>query len=491
MSASNPRQKRVVVIGGGIAGLACAHRLQELFLSTAESLRPSVLLVESGNRLGGVIQTIRENGSVWECGPDSFITQKPAGINLCQRLGLSERLINTNEQFRRAFIAFRGKLHPVPEGFSMMAPAQWWPFVLSPLFSPIGKMRVAMDLVLPKRKDIGDESLAEFVERRLGREALERVAQPLLGGVYTADPTKLSLRATMPRFLDLESKYGSVIKGLMVEQKGNPGSRKESGARYGTFVSLDDGLQVLVDTLAAKLPAAAKQLNTAVLQVVRNSQDSSWDVVLKSGQRLAADFVVLATSGQIASGLVADADPTLSSQLATVESAGSVVVNLTYDRADISHSLDGFGFVVPAIEPSSLIACSFSSVKFAGRAPAGMVQLRAFLGGALNPHISELDDGELLKSTQRDLRRYLGVSVEPTFKLVSRWSRSMPQYQVGHLDLVAKIESRLNSLNGLYVAGNAYRGVGIPDCIASGEQAAESIYKLFTGLGTSQPGNTV
>lgn len=485
MLASNPRQKKVVVIGGGIAGLACVHRLQELFLSTPENMRPFVLLVESGNRLGGVIQTIRANGSVWECGPDSFITQKPAGINLCQRLGLSERLINTNQKFRRAFIAFRGKLHPVPEGFSMMAPARWWPFVVSPLFSPIGKIRVAMDLLLPKRSIGGDESLADFVERRLGQEALQRVAQPLLGGVYTADPAKLSLRATMPRFLELESKYGSVIKGLMVEQRGNPGSRHESGARYGTFVSLDDGLQVLVDALAAKLPAGALLLNSPVSQVARDSGEPSWDVVLNSGERLAADFVVLATSAETASGLVARADPKLSSQLATVESASSVVINLTYNRADISHPLDGFGFVVPAVEPSSLIACSFSSVKFAGRAPEGMVQLRAFLGGALNPHISELDDGELLKSTQRDLRRYLGVAAEPTFKMISRWSRSMPQYQVGHLDLVAKIESHLNSLNGLYVAGNAYCGVGIPDCIASGEQAAESIYQELTGLGAS------
>jgi oxygen-dependent protoporphyrinogen oxidase len=352
---------------------------------------------------------------------------------------------------------------------------------MSPLFSPIGKIRMAMDLFLPRRDNSGDESLADFVQRRLGQEALERIAQPLLGGVYTADPAKLSLRATMPRFLELEAKYGSVIKGLMSEQSENSVSRKESGARYGSFVSLDDGMQVLVDAIVAKLPSTAMRLNSAVLQVVPGSRGSEWDVVLESGERLSADVVVLATSAKVGAGLVSGADAALASELARVESASSAVINLMYNRDDIAHRLDGFGFVVPAVESSSLIACSFSSVKFAGRAPYGKVLLRAFIGGALNPHVCALDDDELLRLSRRDLRRYLGVSAEPIFTLVSRWPRSMPQYQVEHLDLVEKIASRLSSLPGLYVAGSAYRGVGIPDCIQSGEQAAESIYENITG----------
>ncbi|MCS6861300.1 MAG: protoporphyrinogen oxidase [Abditibacteriales bacterium] len=472
---------RVVIVGGGITGLAAAHRLMEL--RQEKSLPLDVRLLEARDRLGGSIATRRQDGFLIEEGPDAFLSQKPWALKLCQRIGIADQLIQTNETYRRTFVVHRGKLHPVPEGFYMLAPTQFAPFVRSPLFSWRGKVRMAMDLILPRGPKQEDESLASFVLRRLGREALERVAQPLVSGVYTSDPQRLSLRTTMPRFLEMEEKHRSIIWAMWRERhqqrvNGATGQR-ESGARYSLFVSFKDGMATLIDALAARLPEGVVRLNHRVESLLPD--ECGWRLTVANGETLKADGVIITTPAHHAATLVRTFDPVLASQLADIQYASSVVVNLAYRRSDVPHPLDGFGFVVPAIEKRRLIACSFSSVKFAGRAPAGYALLRCFLGGGIQPEIYHLDDDALLDAVRHEMRDLLGITAPPLFSCLSRHPQSMPQYAVGHLQRVAHIRAQVENHRGLFLAGNAYGGVGIPDCVRSGEEAAEKLAGKFVG----------
>src|SRR3990170_1275558 len=401
---------RIIVIGGGITGLSAAHHLVELRLE--KNLPLEVILLEGSGRLGGAIATRHTDGFLIEEGPDSFITTKPWALDLCKRIGLDSHLIPTNDAYRRTFVVHRGRLLPIPEGFLMLAPTQFLPFVRSPLFSWRGKLRMALDLVLPRAPRQDDESLASFVSRRLGREALERVAQPLISGIYTADPEKLSLRATMPNFLEMEEKHGSIIKAMLLEQRRSKQRQSEefvmspstssgqaqsnaSGARYSLFVSFKEGMQTLVDALATRLTEdevfqAQNSLNRSMVQkeikrtrngnkTVRLNQrvkhvgmaNGGWRVFTDDNTWLDADGIIFATPAYQTAALIEGFDKSLASELRNIEYASSAVINLAYRREDISHPLDAFGFVVPMIEKRNIIACSFSSVKFPGRAPQG------------------------------------------------------------------------------------------------------------------------
>ncbi|MDQ1639148.1 MAG: protoporphyrinogen/coproporphyrinogen oxidase [Pyrinomonadaceae bacterium] len=470
--------KRVAIIGSGIAGLAAAHRLLERSAETDEPLE--LLIFESGSRLGGIIKTEARDGFLLEQGPDSFITEKPAAIELARRLGLESQLIQTNETHRRSFIARGTQLIPVPAGFQLIAPTQFWPFVNSEIMSWSGKARMALDLVLPRLKTNGatDESLAQFVRRRLGREALERVAQPMIGGIYTADPERLSLQATMPRFIELERKHRSLIRALRKEKGVEPNEvqSQTQGARYSLFASFDRGMQVLSDRLAAKLAATGIALRTRVTAVDLDRTSMHWQVRAEQGLAITVDAVCLAVSAYAAASLLGETDVLLAAGLKQIPYESTATVNLAYRRADIAHPLDGFGFVVPFIEKRSLMACTFSSVKFAGRAPQDSVLLRAFVGGALQAELIDLDETEMLARVRGDLKDLLGIVNAPLFSTISRWPQSMPQYEIGHVARVNKIAERVAKLPGLALAGNAYSGVGIPDCIRSGETAADSLF---------------
>lgn len=450
------RPKRIVIVGGGISGLAAAHRLIELGIAPAR-----ITLLEASPRLGGTIQTEHRDGFLLERGPDSFISEKPQATALAKRLGLESRLIQTNEQFRRSFIVRNGRLRPVPEGFQLLAPSRIWPFISTDIFSLPGKLRMAADLLLPRRRANGieDESLASFVRRRLGQEALERMAQPMVGGIYTADPETLSLRATLPRFLDMERDHRSVILAMMRQGQ----KRGTSGARYSLFLSFDRGMEVLVDALKRVVPNV--HLNTRV-EAIQKSEDG-WTIRTDGGNSMAADAICLAVPAYVAARLLAN------ERLNAIRYASTATINFAYPREAIRHPLNGFGFVVPFVEKRSLIACTFSSVKFNNRAPEGYVLLRAFAGGALQPEIFALPDLET--RIEADLRELLGINGKPLFTEVAKWERSMPQYEVGHLDRVEAIENEVRRLPGLVLAGNAYRGAGIPVCIRSGETAAESL----------------
>ncbi|MGH7428886.1 MAG: protoporphyrinogen oxidase, partial [Candidatus Methylomirabilaceae bacterium] len=469
--------RRIVVIGGGITGLAAAHRLVERSRSTQPNC--DRLLLEAGPRLGGLISTMRRDGFIVESGPDAFITNKPWALDLICDLGLSERLIGTNPEWRRTFVVRGGALHPLPEGFFLLAPTRIRPFLRSRLLSWRGKVRVLLDLLLPRGRSDADESLASFVRRRLGQEALARLAQPMVGGIYTADPERLSLRAIFPQFLEMEARHGSVIRALRREQMAaSPGHQAVGGARYGLFATLDDGLQILVDALAERLPAGAVRLSTPVAAIAR--EGARWAVRLEDGAVVGADGVVLTTPAYQAARLLRDLDPEIARELEAIPYASSLTVTLAYRRDDVAHPLDGFGFVIPSCEGRSVIACSFSSVKFPNRAPANHVLLRAFAGGALQPEVLEWDDRTLLSAVLRDLGELLGIRSAPLWSQVARHARSMPQYHVGHLRRVEAIERHLNRWPTLRLAGNAYRGIGIPDSIRSGEAAANS---LLTELG--------
>ena len=469
----------VAVIGGGISGLAAAHRLLELDPSL------QVTLLEASPRLGGTIRTDERDGFLLERGPDSFISEKPEAVALAKRLGLESRLIETNSRYRRSFIVRNGRLRPVPEGFQLLAPSRIWPFLATDIFSVIGKARMAADLILPRRALNGaaDESLASFVRRRLGRQALERMAQPMVGGIYTANPETLSLRATMPRFLDMERDHRSLVLAMLRKARSEKKADQSgtSGARYGLFLSFDRGMEVLVQALEKALAASrcTLRLQTRVQSLVRNS--ASWTIQTQTGETLAADAICLALPAYVAAALVTNIAPTLTTQLNQIKYASTATINLAYRRAAIAHPLDGFGFVVPFIEKRSLIACTFSSVKFFGRAPHDHVLLRAFVGGALQPEMFELEEAEMLARVEGDLRQLLGVNERPVFADVAKWKQSMPQYEVGHLDRVQSIETELQKIPNLSLAGNAYRGAGIPDCIRSGEAAAA---RLLSALAT-------
>jgi len=458
---------RLVVVGGGITGLAAAHHALELARERRIALE--LTLVEARERLGGTIATERAGGFLIEAGPDSFLSEKPWALALCRRLALEDRLARTDDRYRKVFVWHAGRLHPLPDGWELLAPTRLAPFLSSRLFSWPGKLRMAFDLVLP-RGIADDESLGAFVRRRLGREALERVAQPLVAGIYTADPDDLSLTATMPRFAELEKQERSIILGLRRARR-RARETGVSGARWSLFVSLKEGMEELVAALATRLQPGTVLLKQRVAGVERRGD--RWRVATAEGADLDADRVIVATESHAAARMLRYVDPTLATLLAEIPYASSATVTLGYRRADVAHPLDGFGFVVPHAQKRVLLACTFSSVKYAGRAPEGDVLLRAFVGGALNEAVLELDDAPLVMRARAELREALGITAAPALARVFRWPKAMPQYHVGHLARVETIERRAGALPGLDLAGGAYRGVGIADCVRSGEAAAE------------------
>ncbi|HUG91947.1 MAG TPA: protoporphyrinogen oxidase [Planctomycetaceae bacterium] len=501
---------RFAVVGGGIAGLAAAHRLLE---RAREAGRPiNVTLFEAADRLGGAIDTRRgdfaksaksgQHGEhrqhaeyLVEAGPDAFITNKPWAVDLCRRLGLEDRLISTEPRYRRSLVLHKGRPVPVPEGFLLLAPARVWPVLRSPLFTLRGKLRMGLEYVVPRRTGDGDadESLASFVRRRFGREALDRLVQPLVGGIYTSDPEKLSLAATMPRFLEMERRHRSLIRASRRQAAGeSSGGRTESGARYGLFTAPAGGMGELVAAVEGRIRGLGGVIRTgtrvAGMRPHSGSQPGdgpatrhSWDLrvvgsATPAGETSAAfDAVILALPAWRAAELVADFDAALASELRTIEYASSAIVVSGHDLAGIAHPLDASGLVIPAIERRSILAVSFSSRKFAGRAPECRVLLRTFVGGALQPEFLQHSDDELIGLVRAELADLLGVRGREDFAFVARHERSMPQYHVGHLERVARIERERSKHPTLALAGNACYGVGIPDCIHSGERAAELV----------------
>ena len=469
--------KHIIVIGGGISGLAAAHRLTELSRGAGPDLR--VTLLEASYRLGGVIATEQMDGLLLELGPDSYITEKPAALRLCERLGLTDRLIAPRHEGLKLYTVHRQALTPLPEGFLLMAPTRVGSVLGSPLFSWGGKLRMAVEPLVPRRWDAGDESLASFVRRRLGREVLERVAQPLIGGIYASDPENLSLAATMPRFPEMERSHGSVILGTRRAQQRRAQAAGETGARWSLFVSIDGGMEVLVRRIQEALEPGEVRLGEAVHELSWNPDAHRWRVATSRG-RLDADGVICTLPASAAATALTAVDPSLARELGATSFSSTATVNLAYRRGDIAHPLDGYGFVVPHVERRRIMACTFSSVKYSGRAPEDVALLRCFAGGALQPEMLDQSDESLETQVREDVESLLGISGTPTLCRTTRYPDAMPQYNVGHLDRLQRIEARLERFPALALAGKSYRGIGIADCIAGGENAAEGIVERLS-----------
>jgi oxygen-dependent protoporphyrinogen oxidase len=435
---------RVVVVGGGIAGLAAALRLERTSPGT------EVVLCESLPRIGGTILTEEVGGFVIEGGPDSFLARKPRGVGLCEELGLTCDLITRVARHRRTYVRLAGELRTLPEGLSGMIPTRLDALASSGILSPEGLVRFALEPVVPAQPEAGDESIAEFISRRMGNEAYERLVEPLMSGIYAGDGAQLSLAATFPNLRQLEREYGSVTRGLL-EGGG------ESAVAGPPFLSLRGGMRDLVSTLADRLASTTLLTGRTVASVRRAVRGHGYMLDFADGDTLAAGAVVLATPAS------------------EIPYASTAIVTLAYPSAVLSRPLDGYGYVVPRIEGSDVLACTWTSSKWPGRAPAGHALVRVYMGRFGRRDVTVASDEELVASARREIAATLAPTTGPVLARVHRWPRGMPQYVMGSLDRLALIERRLAEHPGLALAGAAYRGVGIPDCIASGEQAAEQV----------------
>jgi oxygen-dependent protoporphyrinogen oxidase len=465
----------LVVIGGGITGLAAAHRFVER--AGADEGRRAVVVLEAGERAGGQIRTERLGDFLFEGGPDALVAQKPAGVALCERIGLGPELRDVGGPKTGTQIFHGGRLHPVPDGFLMMAPTRFAPVFRSSLFSWKGKLRMVCEPLIARRPASGsDESLASFVTRRFGREVLERVAEPVMAGLFTADAERLSLRMTMPRFLDLEHSSGSVTRGLRRATRAPASDRPFGhGTGRGGFVSVAGGLSRIVDALVARLPNGSIRTGARVRSVSGSQAEGGWSVHLENGEALPASAVLFACPAGEAAAAVRAEDQRLSDLLLDLRYASCATVNIAYRRGDVGAALTGFGFFVPKTEDLPILACSYVSEKFEGRAPLSAAVFRAFLGGATRPHALDADDAGLIRQTHDVLRRILEIRGEPLLAKAYRAPLAMPQFDVGAQASIAAIGDRAGQYPGLFLAGSVAGAFGLPDCIRSGEEAADRI----------------
>ena len=464
----------VAIIGGGIGGLSAAYFLLEKARSQGRPLHLHVL--EASNRWGGVIRTVREGGFIVEGGPDSVLSFKPAGLALWRDLGLEDEIMGTAPG-RRAFIFFQGKLHPLPEGLTLMIPARLGPLFRTSLLSWRGKLRAAWNLVQTHRTSDGqDVSVAEFVTRHLGREVFEHLVEPLFAGIYAGDARQLSLRATYPQLLELERQYGSLLRGLLYQVRRRKRNPNGARPRYTPFVTLRTGLGRMVEALVARLQGLADlHLGMKVTRLEPLDREH-WRVHLADGGALEAQHVVVATPAHAAAPLVEGFDPDLAHLLAEVPYAASVIVSVAYDRSQVPHPLEGSGFVVPRVEGRPLLACSWTSSKFPHRAPQNKALLRCFFGRAGADEVASWPKEDLLALTRQELRETMGITGEPERAWVFRWQPALPQYTLGHGERVAAIFQRASQWPGLHLVGNAYQGVGIPDVIAQAKRAVKELF---------------
>jgi protoporphyrinogen/coproporphyrinogen III oxidase len=460
---------RIAIIGGGISGLSAAWYLQQ----HEDTSQIKYTVLEQSDRWGGKIRTETVEGYgdkpfVIEAGPDSFLTQKPWALQLAIELGIESQLLGTNDEIRKVFVINKGKLKPLPDGVLLIVPTRFTPFILSTLISPLGKLRMGLELFLPRKKDDEDESLADFVRRRLGKEALDKLAEPLMSGIYNTEAERQSLLATFPRFRAMEKKYGSLTRGMLTARKQRANTPP---SKYSTFTSFKNGMCELVDALLEKL-AGDLRLNTGVEKINQNT-NGAYTLDLASGETIEADAIIMSTPAYITADLLRPLAPKTADILSTVRYVSTGTISLAFRRSDIKHPLNGFGLVIPRSEKRPINAVTWSSQKFNYRAPEDYVLMRAFFGGSRSVESMGLDDTELLNMVGQQLRELLGIEAQPLFHRIYRWHRANPQYDVGHLDQIDTAEATLPT--GVYITGNAYRGIGVPDCVRQAQELVEKV----------------
>jgi len=478
MQPFDPSTMRLIIIGGGIAGLSSAYYA----LQKAPHLQ--ITLLEASDRWGGKITTHRlpyDGGQfIIEGGPDTFLATKPHGVALCKALGLGERLHGTNPQHKNTYVLKNGRLLPLPEGLAMMIPSDIPSILRSPLISWPGKARMGLDFLLPPRRAERDESLGAFISRRLGREAYEALIEPLMSGIYAGDGDQLSLAATFPYLRDLERQYGSLARGaILMRRKMSAAGQNVQGSR-SAFLTPTTGLAEIVEALLAHLSAhgVEMRLNTSVTHLSR--QNDHYLVDLSNGAPLIADAVILATPAPVSGSLLASLDPELATVLRSIPYASTATVSLAYRQSDLPRPLDGYGYVIPRREGRRALACTWTSTKFPHRAPAGYALIRMFIGRAGQQ--IPWEEEALLNIAREELKLTLGITAPPLIERVFIWENAMPQYNLGHPEKLRAIESALSRHPGLALAGNGYRGIGIPDCISSGQQAVERILQIHPSM---------
>ncbi len=464
--------KRIAVIGGGISGLAAAYELEKQRNTGAEL---EFVVFEAGARLGGVIRTERVDDFVIEAGPDSFLTEKSWAADLCRELGLGDQLISSNDSARRTYILVKGRLVPLPDGLMFMVPTRIWSTFFSRLFSWPTKLRMIREWSYRASSDAAESTVADFVERHYGRQMVERIADPLLAGVYGGSADELSVTSVLPRFAEIEAKQGSLSKAMASARKSQP------AAQLPIFTSLKNGMQQMTDALAARIPKPTCQLNTSV-ELVR-PESGKWLVVVQERTQ-EFDAVILAVPAYAAAKLLQSSVPQLSSELDQVRYSSSVTVAMSYDEKVRASLPAGFGFLVPRSERKRVLACTFVHQKFADRAPESRALIRCFLGGSRDEEVLRLSDQQIERIVYRELQEILGIRAKPLFVRIYRWPKTMAQYVVGHKARVETIRQLTSGMRGTALAGNAFSGIGIPDCITSGREAAA---KILRDLAIAEP----
>ncbi len=466
---------RIAIVGGGIAGLAAAYELEK---ARAAGAAVEYTLFEGRPRIGGSLASEIVDGAVLERGPDSFLTEKPAAIELCRELGLSGELIPSNDAARKTYIVTRNRLVPLPDGLMFLVPTKLMPTAMTRLFSLGTKLRMGLELLHPPRPSGGDESVAALVERHFSREAVDRLADPLLSGIYGGDSTQLSAQTVLPRLVEMEAKYGSLTRGMLaahrkMREMAKTSSKTQKGGAP-IFTGLRGGMQQLVDTIAARLDATSVRTASPVSEIEKTAQ--GWRVIA-GGKSEAFDALIMAAPAWAAGELLKPVDAALGGELSSIPYSSSITVNLVYDERKIGALPAGFGFLVPAVEGRSMLACTFAHRKFLGRTPPGKAVFRAFLGGIKRGELLGESDETLIRTVRREMSEILGAKIfgaetEPEFAQVTRWPRAMAQYAVGHKERMGRVQARVAALPGLRLAGNAYDGIGVPDCIRLGRKAA-------------------
>ena len=476
--------KKVVIIGGGISGLSAAYYLKDEAQKRGIDLEYA--LIEKNNRLGGNILTEKVNDFLIEGGPDCFIFEKPWVLELCKKLGLSDEVINTKEG-SQTFILWKGRLRALPEGFILMIPTKILPFLFNSLISIFGKLRMALDLVLPKGNPNKDESLGEFVGRRFGREVVEKIAEPLVAGIHAGDPETMSVKSGFPRFIDMEQKHRSLIIAMLKARK--KAKEKESSSakasedkkrqKYTMFLTLKNGLVELVEAIVEKLGKGLIMTNTSVQKIEKSPEGNSYIVHIEGNKPIEADSVILTTPAYVSAKLIKDIDPAMAADLEKISYVSTATVSLAFKKSDLKQPLRGFGFVVPRLEGRKIMAATFSSQKFPFRAPEDSVLIRCFVGGSQNEELADLEEEEMVRMVRAELADILGISAEPILAKAYKWEKAMSQRKVGHSEIVKSLDEREQQHPGLFLAGSAYEAVGLSDSVRSGELTAKEALKLL------------
>ncbi|MGA8183193.1 MAG: protoporphyrinogen oxidase [Terriglobia bacterium] len=474
--------RRIAIVGGGISGLTAAYKLAQ---ARERGLPVSEFLIEADNRLGGVVRTEQLEGFVLEGGPDSFISEKPEAAALCRELGLGDLLIGSNDDERQTYILHKGKLVPLPEGLMLLAPTRIRPFLKSPLLPLSSKLMLATEwFVTPTKPRDYDESIGTFVRRHFGKAMLENIVDPLLAGVYGGDAMSLSVESVLPRFREMENQYGSLIRGAIaarrkVRKTGRSGGKDEQKSN-SLFVTLKNGLGELTKALETRLDPSRVHLGQRVVSIERvgHHWKSPYRIRCEGNQAYEAEAVILALPVHACADFFASFTEDLVDACRAVPFSSAITVNLGFDE-DVAATLPpGFGFLVPAKERSRLLACTFVHRKFQYRAPPGKALLRCFLGGTRDPEIMQLSNNEIIPLVRQELRSILGLETQPLFSFISRWPSAMAQYNLGHKDRILRIAALIQKYPHLHLAGNAYTGIGLSDCIRTGKEAAEQVMDM-------------